>query len=317
MSENLPKLFTTQFSSLLKINLQQTESMLRGKVMEGSHTGKQASPVQYVGPVQARTPQGRFAPLVPVAEDFTRRWVVPVDKDVGPSMIDTFDKLKTAIDPTSEYAAVHAAAVAREWDDRVIASAFGPALLGDGNIGGTSGGVFTTETFNTGSTVTGAGYQVPSTFGSTAACGLTVQKMIEAKRALRKLQVPQSEPKTWVTNSQGESDLLNQVQVVSTEFNDRPVLTDGTVTRFLGFDMVYSERLSSDGSTRQNMAFVKSGLYLGIWMDMQANVSQRFDITGLPYQIYTMMSSGATRLEPGRLLQVMCADSSAAADVTP
>jgi hypothetical protein len=30
-----------------------------------------------------------------------------------------------------------------------------------------------------------------------------------------------------------------------------------------------------------------------------------------------MMSSGATRLEPGRLLQVLCADTSAAADVTP
>ncbi len=317
MSENLPKLFTTQFSSLLKINLQQAESMLRGRVMEGAHVGQQASPVQYVGPVQAKTPQGRFSPLVPVAEDFSRRWVVPVDKDVGPSMIDTFDKLKTAIDPTSEYATVHAAAVAREWDDRVIASAFGAALVGDGNVGGTSGGVFTTENFNTGSTVTGAGFQVPATFGSSAASGLTVQKMIEAKRALRKLQVPQSEPKTWVTNSQGESDLLNQVQVVSTEFNDRPVLTDGAVTRFLGFDIVYSERLSSDGSTRQNMAFVKSGLYLGIWLDNQTRVDQAVWLSRQPYQIYTMMSCGATRLEPGRLLQVMCADASAAADVTP
>jgi hypothetical protein len=35
---------------------------------------------------------------------------------------------------------------------------------------------------------------------------------------------------TWITNSQGESDLLNQVQVVSTEFNERPVLQDGKVT---------------------------------------------------------------------------------------
>lgn len=317
MSENLPKLFTTQFSSLVKINLQQAESMLRGRVMEGSHVGKQASPVQYVGPVQAKTPAGRFAPLTVVAEDFSRRWVVPVDKDVGPSMIDSFDRLKTAVSVDSEYAAVHAAAVAREWDDRIIASAFGAALTGDGNIGGTSSGVFTTENFNTGSTVTGAGFQIPSTFGSTAACGLTVQKMIEAKRALRKLQVPQSEPKTWVTNSQGESDLLNQVQVVSTEFNDRPVLTDGSVSRFLGFDIVYSERLSSDGATRQNMSFVKSGLYLGIWMDNQTNVDQRVDLSGRPWQLYTMMSCGATRLEPGRLLQVMCADASAAADVTP
>jgi hypothetical protein len=311
MSENLPKLFTTQFSSLLKITLQQTQSMLRGRVMEGFHVGKTASPIQYVGPVQATTPAGRFAPLTPVAEDFSRRWVNPVDKNVGPSLIDSYDRLKTAVSPDSQYAEVHAAAVSREWDDRLISAAFGTAQLGVDN------GAFTSETFNTGSTVTGAGYQIPSTFGSSAACGLTVQKMIEAKRAFRKLQVPQEESKTWITNSQGEADLLNQVQVVSTEFQDRPVLTDGVVSRFLGFDIVYSERLSSDGSTRKNIPFVKSGLYLGIWKDNETNVDQRFDLTGRPYQIYTMMSSGATRLEPGRLLQCLCADSSAAADVTP
>ena len=65
--------------------------------------------------------------LVPAAEDFTRRWVSPVDKDVGPSMIDSFDRLKTAVSVDSEYAAVHAAAVAREWDDRIIAAAFATA----------------------------------------------------------------------------------------------------------------------------------------------------------------------------------------------
>jgi hypothetical protein len=61
----------------------------------------------------------------------------------------------------------------------------------------------------------------------------------------------------------------------------------------------------------------KSGWYLGIWKDTENDISQRKDLSGLPYQIYTMMSSGATRLEPGRLLSTLCADTSAAADVTP
>src|SRR5882757_8269061 len=295
MSENLPKLFTTEFSDLLVLKLQQTQSMLRGTVMEGYHVGKQASPIQYAGAVQMKTPAGRFAPIARQDVDFTRHWVLPVDK------------VKTAIDPTSQEVAAAAAGVAREWDDRIIGAAFATALLGDGN----TPNAFTNETFVT------ASWQIASTFGSSAASGLTVAKMIEAKRILRKAQVPQDEAKTWITNSQGESDLLNQVQVVSTEFNDRPVLTDGQVSRFLGFDIKYSERLISTSSVRQNMAYVKSGLYLGIWKDTQNDVSQRKDLTGLPYQIYTMMSSGATRLEPGRLLQVLCADTSAAADVTP
>jgi hypothetical protein len=305
MSENLPKLFTTQFSTVLAIKLQQRQSKLRGRCMEGFHTGKQASPIQYIGAIQMKPPAGRFAPIGRQDVDFTRRWVFPVDRDAN-QLIDTFDKLKTALEPTSQYSDVAAAAVAREWDDRLIGAAFATASLG------VDASAFTTETFST------ASWQIASTFGSTAASGLTVAKMIEAKRIFRKAQVDlEAESLTWVTNSQGESDLLNQVQVVSTEFSDKPVLQEGKVTRFMGFDIVYSERLTSSSNVRQNIPFVKSGLYLGIWKDTENDVDRRKDLSGLPYQIYTMMSSGATRLEPGRLLQVLCADTSAAADVTP
>lgn len=312
MSENLPKLFTTQFSTILAIKLQQRQSKLRGRCMEGFHVGKQASPIQYIGAIQMKPPAGRFAPIGRQDGDFTRRWVFPVDRDAN-QLIDTFDKLKTALEPTSQYSDVAAAAVAREWDDRLIAAAFATAKIG------TDGASFSDETFNTGSTVTGAGFQIPSTLGSSAASGLTVAKMIEAKRAFRKLQVDVDEESlTWITNSQGESDLLNQVQVVSSDFNgNKPVLDDGKVTRFMGFDIVYSERLISTSSVRQNIALAKSGLYLAIWKDTENDISRRNDLSSLPYQIYTMMSSGATRLEPGRLLQVLCADGSAAADVTP
>jgi len=313
MSENLVKLYVTQFSTLLNLKLQQRQSKLRGRVMEGAHEGKQASPVQYIGAIQMQTPAGRFAPLNRQDVDFTRRWVFPVDKEAT-QLIDNFDKLKLLQDPTSQYSDVAAAAVAREWDDRIIQCAFATAQIGT-DAGGLSG-----ESFNTGSTVTGAGFQIPVTFGSAANSGLTVAKMIEAKRAFRKLEVDvDQEAMTWITNSQGESDLLNQVQVVSSDFSgaDRPVLTEGKVTRFMGFDIIYSERLISTSNIRQNIVTMKSGAYLGIWKDVLNDVTQRKDLSSLPYQLYTGMSCGATRLEPGRLLQALCADTSAAADVTP
>jgi hypothetical protein len=313
MSENLFKIYVTEFSTILKLKLQQTQSKLRGRVMEGYHYGKQASPVQYIGAIQMRAPAGRFAPIERQDVDFTRRWVFPVDKE-APQLIDRFDKLKLLMDPTSQYSTVAAAAVAREWDDRIIGAAFATAQIG-ADAGGLS-----SETFNTGSTVTSAGFQIPSTFGSSAASGLTVAKLIEAKRTLRKAQVDvDNVALTWITNSQGESDLLNQVQVVSTDFSgaNRPVLVEGKVTRLMGFDIIYSERLLSTSNVRQNIALVPDGAYLGIWEDTYNDISQRKDLSGLPFQLYTSMSSGATRLEPGRLLQVLCADSSAAADVTP
>lgn len=306
MSENLPKLAVETFSTVLALKLQQQTSMLRGRVMEGQHVGKQASPIDYIGAIQMKAPQGRYAPNQPQNVDFTRRWVTPVDKEAY-QLIDTFDKLRLLMDPTSQYSSVAAAAVAREWDDRIIGAAFATATIGD-----STGISTTTENFDT------TAWRVASTFGSSAASGLTVAKMIEAKRVMRKAQVQvDTEQLTWVTNSQGEADLLNQVQVVSTEFSDRPVLQDGKVVRFMGWDIVYSERLTSSSNLRQNIAMVKSGAYLGVWKDTENDVSRRNDLSGLPWQLATLMTSGATRLEPGRLLQVLCSDTSAAADVTP
>lgn len=306
MSENIPKLYVETFSTVLMLKLQQTTSKLRGRCMEGAHQGVQASPVDYIGDVQMKAPAGRFAPNQPQNTDFTRRWVTPVDKEAF-QLIDTFDKLKLLMDPTSRYSDVASAAVAREWDDRLIAAAFATATIGDSTGIGT-----TTESFSTSS------WQISDTFGSSSSSGLTVAKMIEAKRVMRKAQVQvDEETRTWTTNSQGESDLLNQVQVVSTEFSDKPVLQDGKVTRFLGWDIVYSERLTSTSSKRQNIVAVKSGWYLGVWKETESDLDRRRDLSGLPYQLATLMSSGATRLEPGRLLQVLCADTSAAADVTP
>jgi hypothetical protein len=306
MSENLFKLWTTQFSTNLKLKLQQTQSKLRGRVEEGYHVGKQASPVQYIGAIQMKPPIGRFAPLGHQDPDFTRRWVFPNDREAN-MYIDTFDKLKTIIEPTSQYSSVAAAAVAREWDDQIIKAAFSPASIGQ-DAGGLS-----TETFDT------ASWQVASTFGSAAASGLTVAKMVEAKRMFRKAQVDvDNEPMTWITNSQGEADLLNQVTVTSADFNGgTPVLREGKVAHLMGFDIVYTERLTSASNVRSNIAFVKSGMYLGIWQDTYNKVSQRDDLSSQPYQVYTSMSVGATRLEPGRVIQVQCADTSAAADVTP
>jgi hypothetical protein len=311
MSENLVKLYVEEFTTNLVIALQQKESKLRGRVMEGHHIGQQASPIEYIKNIQMQAPAGRYSPLNRQDVDFVRRWVLPVDKEAM-QLIDTFDKLKLLQDPTSRYVEVAAAAVAREWDDRIIGAAFGTALTGTGISAS-----LTSETWASISST----YLVTASFGAAANAGLTAAKIKEAKRIMRKAQVPvDDEALTIVTNSQGESDLLNEIQVVSTDFAaaDRPTLVEGKVTRFLGFDIVYSERLqTATTNVRQNMAFVKSGLYLGIWLDMRNDIAQRKDLSSLPFQVYTQMSSGATRLEPGRLIEVDCADTSTAADVTP
>ena len=304
MSANLYQLFTTQFSTNLELKLQQTGSKLRGKVREGMHVGKQASPINQLGAVQLRAPAGRFAPLARQDADTTRRWVFPQDGELS-QLIDSYDELRTIVDPKSAYSTNAANAVGRAWDDCLIAAATGTAQTGADASG------LTNETFDT------TNHQIASTFGSSAASGLTVAKMIECKRILRHYHVDiESDPITLVIGSQQESDLLNQVQVVSTEYNDRPVLVDGRVSRFLGFDIVVTERLSVASNVRNCFAFAKSGLYLGIWKDMVNRISIREDLSGQPFQVYTSATYGATRTQPGKVISILCSDTTGA-DITP
>jgi Phage capsid protein len=304
-NDGLYQLYTTQFTTVLELKLQQMGSKLRGKVREGFHVGKQASPVNQIGAIQLKAPAGRFAPIQRTDPDFTRRWVFPQDGELA-QQIDTFDELKTIVDPKSQYSDNASMAVGRAWDDCIIANAFATSQVGQDAAG------LTAETFATST------FQIASTFGAGAtSVGLTVAKFIEAKRIFRHYHVDlDSDPLCMVIGSTQESDLLKQVQVVSTEFNDRPVLTDGRITRFLGFDIVLSERLQVSSNIRNVIAFSKSGLYLGIWKDMTNIASQRNDLSGHPYQIYTMVSFGATRTQPGKVLQIQCADTQGA-DITP
>lgn len=305
MSENLTKLFTPQFSTNLELKLQQMGSKLRDTVSTGSHVGKMASPIQQINPIKAKRPAGRFAPKDRTDADFVRRWVFPVDGEID-QLIDSFDELKTIVDPKSQYTVNAANAVGRDYDDEIIAAATRDSYIG------TDANALTTESFNT------SLYRIADNFGASAATGLTVAKLIELKRLYRHNEVDlDTDPATLIIGSKQESDLLNQAQVVSTEFNDKPVLVDGVLTRFMGFNIKVMERLPTyTTNTRGVLSYVKSGIYLGIWKDMTNRVSIRNDLSGEPYDLYTAYSMGATRTQPGKVYQIACLDSTGAA-ITP
>lgn len=301
--QGLFPLETTQFSTNLELKLQQQGSKLRGKVREGYHVGKMASPVNQVGAIQSKAPAGRYAPKNRTDSDFTRRWVFPTDREID-QLIDSFDELKTIVDPKSAYVENAANACGRDWDDAIIAAATGDAKIGQ------DAASLTTETFDT------SAFQIAVDFGASAASGLSVAKLIETKRILRHYENDlETDPATLIIGSSQEADLLKQAQVTSSDFNgDRPVLVDGKVVRFMGFDIVVMERLPlTTTNVRGCIAFVKSGLYLGMWKDTTNRVSIRNDLSSEPYDLYTQHSFGATRTQPGKVIQVLAADTSGAA----
>lgn len=299
MSVNLPNIFTVQFSTRVELLLQEKGSKLRPYVMSGSHVGKQASPVNQVGAIVASPVVSRFEPKTRTDATLTRRWVFPNSFETN-QMIDSFDELRTIVDPKAQYAENAALAFGRQIDDLLIAAATGTS-----NIGETGSG---TESYDTTASTSG-GAEVAAAFGASASVGLTVAKMIEVKRVFRSKFVDiEGDPLTIVMGSTQEGNLLNQTEVVSTEFNDRPVLVDGMVKRFLGFNFIVSERLSVASTVRKVISFAKSGLYLGVWKDMESIADRRTDLQSNPWQLTTMATWGATRLQQYKVTSVLCAE---------
>lgn len=300
-------LFTTQFATNLELLLQQKGSLLRGKCREGFHVGKMASPVNQVGAVSLKAPAGRFSPKNRTDAEFVRPWVFPQAGEID-QLIDSFDELQTIVDPKSAYVENAANAIGRGWDDAIITQSTATRQIGQ------DAASLTSDTFNT------TNFQISVSFGASASNGLSVAKLIEARRIIRHYHNDiEMDPMTLVIGSQQESDLLNQVQVVSTEFNDRPVLVDGRITRFLGYDVVVSERLPYNvGASNQRgvLAFVKSGMYLGMWKDTTNRISIRNDLSGEPWDLYSSTMYGSVRLQPGKVIQILCSDTTGA-DITP
>jgi hypothetical protein len=52
--------------------------------------------------------------------------------------------------------------------------------------------------------------------------------------------------------------------------------------------------------------YAKSGLHLGIWNEIQNSISQREDIRGRPFQLYSLGTFGATRIEEKKVVRVWC-----------
>ena len=308
VDSGLIPLYTTQYATALELLLQQMGSKLRGHVKEGFHVGKMASPINQVGSIALKAPAGRFAPKNRTDAEFVRRWVFPQPGEID-QLIDSFDELQTIVDPKSAYVQNAGNAVGRAWDDAIIAALPGTAQIG------VDIGALTSETFNT------TNFQIATAFSGASTTGMTVNKLLETRRILQHYHNDlDTDPLCLVIGSKQEADMLALTQVVSTEFADAPKLVDGRIKRFLGFDIVVSERLNpttgGTASTRGCLAFVKSGAYLGMWKELTNRVSIRNDLSGEPWDLFTSTMYGATRLEEGKVIEILCFDTTGS-DITP
>jgi hypothetical protein len=178
--------------------------------------------------------------------------------------------------------------------DRLICSAFtGTAKTGE------TGGTSTSFT---------AGNEVDVAVGG-ANSKLNVAKLREVKRIMMGNHIDFDMEEAFVGITAYDHDaLLGEIQITSADYNGgQAVLKDGKIMEFMGFKFIHCELIETvlAGSNEVTLpVWVKSGMHLGVWDDIKNDVSQRKDLQGLPWQLYTTMTAGATRLEENKVYAI-------------
>lgn len=295
MSQSIDPAYSQQYASNVEMLLQQKPSRLRGAVRSNSYTGKYAQPVQQIGAVelQSWTREGA-TPVMNTAHEV--RWLQPETKH-GAQFLDPNDSLRTIADFRGPYAQNGMAAANRFIDRKIIAAFSGAALIGDDH--GTSRSWDTWVASNGDHLVDSSGTN-----------GMTVAKLRSAKKALMAAEVDvDNDPLFVAMTARQHDDLLAETLAVSLDYNTTPVLVDGKISSFMGFNFIHTELLQTDSnSDRRCFAWAQSGMALGVFGDVEGDVSIRNDL-GNTTQIYTKVTVGATRVEEKKIVEIKCDES--------
>ena len=312
MSVQIDTAFVKQFQNIIQMLLAQKGSRLRECVMVETQDAEEQFWEQ-IGPVTAAEVTTRHgdSPLISTPHD--RRRITLRFFDCG-DLIDDNDRVRMLIDPTNAYAENAAAALGRAIDDVLVGGAnagdaggtYGnPSSILDGTAGVLFGTAYTGKAGAT--TVTfPAGQVVALNFGGTNV-GLTVPKLIEAKRLLMAANVDVEREELYIgCTSKGLADLLNSTQPTSAEFNEVRALVEGKITRFLGLNFRFLERLPQSATGAQHWRYpvwCKSGVRLSMARDIKTRIAERPDKRFSTY-VYAALACGGTRMEEGKVVEI-------------
>lgn len=284
MSVEITTAFVNQFSSNIQMLSQQMGSLLRNAVDVETVNGEKAF-FDQVGSAAAvlRTTRHADTPLIDTPH--SRRMVTMADYEYA-DLIDDQDKVRLLVDPTSTYARAAAAAMSRAMDDVIISAAFGTSLTGkDGT---------TSTPFDSGNSIGVGG------------AGLTLAKLIQAKEILDSNSVDPSIPRYIAVSPKQITNLLDDPEVTSSDFNTVRALVKGELDTYVGFKFITTNRLPVDGSNdRRVFAWAMDGIKLAVGKEPSARIDERAD-KSYATQVYYCMSVGATRMEEAKVVEIIC-----------
>lgn len=288
----------------------------------------------------AQQATNRFKPFVSVMEGCTGKLVTfdqigttsfaPITQRMGATQLDEIDTAKRSMRQTYYSKAIGF----DEFDDQLLADNSLPtsetmqalkyaaertteAVI----ISGADGVNYTGEDSLTATTLPSS-QQVAVDYtpaGGGSNSGLTIDKIIRTAGIFRTNEVWGQDADgvdtgacLAVSNAQLEN-LLRLEKVTSGDYvGDLTRLLNGEVDQFLGFKIIRSEQLPVDGSSvRSCLAWVKSGVKLGVWQNPSMRLSIRDDRSEA-LQIRAKLGIGATRTQEEKVVRVYADETTAA-----
>ena len=295
VTTNESVLYEQKYNTAFELLAQQMDKRLPMAFINGNYRGsKGARVINQVGPITPRQLTTRNEPVIITDAPYDARWDYPIFFDET-LLFNQLDDLQTNADPRSSLVQDAMAGFFRAMDLECI-RAFDE----------------TSHTGETGTDTTAfpAGNIVAVNQGATANTGLTVAKLREARRLLRVAEVDiMAEQPYIVVGGTQEDNLLAEVPVTNALYNrDAPVLQDGKITRFMGFEFIHSEQLGTNVSGYTKcFAWVRSGMHFGTWQDPTTTVSKAYERRGQPWQAYVLGGWGATRVQEKKVIEILCA----------
>jgi|TARA_B110000438_G_scaffold299740_1_gene350566 hypothetical protein len=282
MAVTIQKAFVQQFESNVLYLAKQMEGRLRNTVRNVSVTGEKHN-FERLGHVEAveKTTRHTNTPILEVPH--SRRVVTMRDWQWG-DLIDDEDTLRMLVDPKSSYVQIGAGAMNRKWDSLIIDAALGTSTDGDA----------ASVTFPAGNTI------------AHGSAGLTIAKLLEAKKMLDSKEVPDNDRCIIVTAKQME-DLLGTTQVTSSDFNTVKALVSGSFNSFMGFTFIRSEQLAVASSVRSVIAYQKDAIGLAVGRDVETKIAERAD-KSFAHHVYLRFSAACTRIDEDRVVEIECSE---------
>lgn len=309
MSTQITTAFVQQYSANVLHLSQQKGSRLRGACRNESQKGKAAF-WDRIGSVTAQVSSTRHGDT-PISDTPHSRRMVTLSTYKHADLFDSADKVRTLIDPTSEYLKSFMYAFGRAMDDVIIAAALGTAYTGE--TGSDATVLPTTQKI------------VPVSGGFGA--NMNVGALRTAKMILDQSDVDPSIPRYCALNASMLNAMLGQTEVTSSDFNSVKALVQGELNTFLGFNIIRTERLlaqsgallfnstsglyeASTGTVDANgyeraVCWAQDGLLFSVGQDFKGRISERDDKC-YSMQAYAEMDVGAVRMEEEKVVEILC-----------